>query len=674
MNLHDIEMPDGAIMSGVPEGTSMSEVEAQWLAAGGKHTKKVALGSGLMSIADAVPGIAASVGSGVLKAGAGLAGLPGSIINLVNAGVGKLVGEPPSAASHMMDAEDISNQADALMKKLFGGGDFMPYAGVHKPKNTVEKYVQAGAEGMYSMPGGLAMKLLGATSGLTGELADQAAGGNSPAARFAGALGPMIPGAYLGAKVPQMVKSLLQAAREAQPELAAAATRQATNKAALGTDVSITHGMDQTSVLPSIYRSIAGYEQGSGVRTQKAVEAAAIARKTPELAQSPTALPISTETQAAVSRAGSKALNLPKAEGRAITDPLYAEAKGDTTNISKITRALILAREGADLTGTQGGAVIDGYVKQLAKLAGQYPPGMTPIPNINRIARAAILRGESDVGDAGVKMAQQIAGDTIKKAAQEASPALARADEMFGINAEQLVNPAKAGPLGQSFPKQGRGASAPREWEAMGKIVNDLKADPVDLAELAGRLKQVSPEAFPLLLKRHFQEAGPAPLDFVKSTRGLSTDIGSQQMAASFHEKMKQSFLAQGKTAEEAQVAADGAARLMNAIEDVAVAHEAMPKSVMSQFAERGAESVPGEVAKLLTPYGFVRTWFGVNKLEKILQDKVLGNVSELFTSPNAAERLAELAQFKPGAHAAEVLLKGAAGLFAQTSNSADTL
>lgn len=145
---------------------------------------------------------AASVGTGVLRAGAGVAGLPGTLWNAAGH-VAKLVGDT-EGVTHAPDAGDISNAMSAFMTK-----HVPTYGGVYEPKKDWQKDIAGSSEGAASMVGGgPAAKILGAISGLSGELADQWGKGTG-GARLLGSAAPLA--ADVVAKTPELIRNTLGA-------------------------------------------------------------------------------------------------------------------------------------------------------------------------------------------------------------------------------------------------------------------------------------------------------------------------------------------------------------------------------------------------------------------------------------------------------------------------------
>lgn len=225
--------------------------------------------------AEYIPEAVGSMGTGILRGGAALAGMPGDLRELGNMAVAKLTGADPkkieefskmayppllAAAPTTQEVKDTTQSVAQQINQALDKGDipFRVPDKIYQPQTPWGKYVEAGATGVTSLAGGgnpQTILMLGLLSGLGGEAGanffkDQWWG------RPVGSLAGLLPG-LAGLRMPQVPKVLSPVLKEeGRAELEALskakAVRDSLLSKAAGEPVStlLTAGISQPKLSP----------------------------------------------------------------------------------------------------------------------------------------------------------------------------------------------------------------------------------------------------------------------------------------------------------------------------------------------------------------------------------------------------------------------------------------
>lgn len=648
----DVTMPDGKIVAGVPVGTSMAEVEAQWRAGGGETPAMKAVNAVGRNVAEVVP----SIGTGLLRAGSGIAGMPGDVSNLAQDLAAQYFGRP--TGKKLPGAEDIREGASTAAQAVGLPGR------IFQPETPLGKFTAAGTEGAASMLSARGLPLLlGTASGMGGELATHLLA-DTPGVRLAGQATPLAAALIPSLRTPNIVTTLAKALVELKDKFGGMAAGKAAADKALGVETLLSHQAPPNSGLRAVAQEAAATPEGVALRSQVNAEEAALLNKSKLMQASPTAVPVDRAAQIQVSAAGDAAMAAPVKTRAALANPAYEAAASDVTSVGPAITKLIAAREAAGLTGNKGGKVIDDYVQQLAKMSGQSPGGV-PIPNLAKMGNEASRMANSANTKASATEGHRIAAKVISEAAQEASPAQAAADALYKEVSKKHVEPIHEGVVGQSFPPQGEAAIGPRPWQTMAKVLDNPNASPKDITELATHLGN-DKEAFPLLLKDSWQRAGvdKSPGEFFTAIAGDTSTVSGQATREAFKEKVRQAQIAHGATETEAREAAEGADKLATAVHTVSSGHAGMPGSPQMGTKEMAGENLASTGARVIgSLQGWVRFFTAAHAVEQSRSRVVMEKISDALAGSGSLDKLREIAFYDPVKHAAEVLTRGLGSL-----------
>ena len=175
-------------------GESQQEPDMPWFGAGDLKTPAPEK-EPETSLADTAGGLARAAGSGLVKGGIGVAGLPTDLTGYVKEGANRLFDLVlPPRPEWPKDAPKPFTLSDYISTQALQKAYEARFGKSYEPKTTAEKYVKTVGEflpGSFIGPGGAAIKLAaGVGSALTSELAGQTFAGSKaePWARVAGSL------------------------------------------------------------------------------------------------------------------------------------------------------------------------------------------------------------------------------------------------------------------------------------------------------------------------------------------------------------------------------------------------------------------------------------------------------------------------------------------------------
>jgi hypothetical protein len=504
-------------------------------------------------------------------------------------------------------------------------------------------------------------------------------------ARLGGSIVPLLLAAPAAFRSPQAVKTLGDALTEAEPHLAAATANKARNDTAMGMSTLFSHGMPEGSGLQGVVSDVRASPQGGPIREVLSAEHARaqdLARRIIE-SQSPNDLTI--PRASVVYKAGSSVV--PKA-AEAITDstrPVYTAAKSEYIPVADIRDALMAESKAQQWGGRSVEAPIKDALEQLDRMAAAQkaanpaiPDGVVSGNSVGALAKTIRVtgRGDTTLESFPYDRTAQILTEQAHKA-----PSQAIADTAYGLQKEAVQAPLEEGIVGQSFPQVSPTGAETKSWDSMTRILSDAKTHPDDVSELAQQLaKTGDTEAFPDLVKYGFMKAGnPAsggavsPGTFFQRIAGGTNSLNDVQRAA-FLEKIKQVHMAHGATADAADEAAQGAANLADAVQQVETGGNAVGRGRVpdmgtqensgSNFASTMLKGSPGRM---------MSEWFMGNKLEKLLSARTFKQIAESLTAPDAVDRLRSIAAYSPVDNAAEVITRGLGSIGTQQEMQPDS-
>lgn len=648
----DVRMPDGTIVTNVPEGTTQEELRRRL---------------GMKPEVSTGEDVARSALSAVPKAAAGILGFPGDVLGLVNRGVEKLV-----AMKHGGKPEDYRQPGlhDYVGSDTFRKPIEAVTGPLYEPQTRAGKVADTGIQTLATQGRNIVKnpvqtaKVVGAvTAGTEGA---GALTNDNPWARFFGGL--------VGGGVPvaaNATKSRMgQVVKDSIGDVDDAAIQEALRRqqAAQGQGVPLmgTESLDRGHQLASqVYASQRGnaiidpfVKQRAG-QTNKAVRDTII-RNTGS----------TDSAQEAAQRAQRASTNvLDDAEGArsTATKPWYKAAESETVPQQNIADAQAkiqaqLARYPEALFPDQRAAISE----YLGKLGVPEARTSSFLDQLYRDARKAADAPE--IGASDVQKKAAAAMGPVAAALKEASDvgSIKHGRDVHQTITRDVIDPLTSGPVGALAGKQGYvDGQLPSVPRMVNVLANEGITSPKEIKSLYTNLNRTDKQAFPGMVKTHIeQQLNQATGDIASGASSLAGGkfraavAGNEAQRANLDEMLRGVALAQGKNPD-ALVA--GANRLLDTLE-----RTGRTPGIGSQTAGRG--EVSRELGRTKT--GDVLTSFSGSPMgpfaARIDSWVMRGRYEELarvLTSSDSVEQLVRLAKIKPGSTSEQYLVAQILGL-----------
>lgn len=229
---------------------------------------------------------------------------------------------------------------------------------------------------------------------------------------------------------------------------------------------------------------------------------------------------------------------------------------------------------------------------------------------------------------------------------QEVSPAIKQGRTIYAQLSKEFVDPLIKSPVGRLA---GKGADAQKE-AVVSRMTSELQSDaatPDRIRMLADHLNDVDPEAFPNMVRSHlenkFDKAATEKIggtDRLTGAKFAEIISASPKARANLSAMIEKSAEAQGKSTGEARAAARGVSNLMEVLQ------------ATGRIAKLGVQGIEETTLMDKAPALAHVKAYGASKaliqsIKDVINKKAYKNLADIFTSPDAIDKMIELASIK---------------------------
>lgn len=669
-------------------------------------------------------GAAKATGAGVAEGVVGASvGLPGDVRNLV-ARTGAydklpLLLTPPKTPTTGEILQSVQ------------GATGLPVG--HQPQNAAERYLKAGASGItsFTMPptGQLSLAvraIAGLLSGTGGEVAASATG-DLPGARPTGqTLAGILP-LILGAKKPQITQAAQEGVRSlgepadklaqmrgrqqpgatAEEALARAASKASEVEGLTGARPTLAQTMDTPTFLSGLSKEVARSSSGQVLDRVLNRQTTRGHELIDEAIRRASAKAPSQDTANMILAAGDKAIERPDRVAKAISARSYRQAGEErlpggyeragtqqavpsgltgqyfvpSTTGKDLADQILARREELNLRLTDSGDAMAEAARMIRRIS-RSKEGI-PVKELDAYRRGIqdkISRIESGVavetGEVLKLQGYKAVSGLINDAIKAAGPALAEGKSRFALAArtagEQMEKSAMPNLFTDSARKTGRGS-----YDEMTKLLSEAdKYGPQDIRFAAENLRRADPEAFPALVRQHWESLineARSPSSGRTSEQALNEWVANvsgakpSQRRENFLETIRQLHTSPGRSPQETEAIVRGADAMADALLMFSRDRGGVGQLAGNEFRRSAGANVASAVGRSAS---FVPAWPMSTAFERVMARRVYRQVARALTEPNGAQILIDVASHSTPQRAAEGALRMLISMSAQNDET----
>lgn len=639
----DVQLPDGRIVTDVPDGTTQAELMRR-----------------LKLAEDRAPSVgmdvAKSAAVAVPKAALGLAGMVGDVRDLVSLGKDKLAQYLPEGLVKADKVASALSPVSALTSMYPSSGELRkPVEAVtgkfYEPQTRAGKVADTAVQTAATMGRNWAtapLKAAAMTAGVTaGTEGAGALTNDNPWARMIGGVLGGVPVAVLNAARSRpgvLARDAIGDVTEAEIQQAKQMEQQAR---AAGVPLMGTESLDRGHQLASAaYASPSGNPIIDRFLKPRAAQVDSAVRRDIISQTGPRDTPQGNASRA--QKAAEDVIAGLERDRTAVVKPFYDAARQEDLPAAAVdaVRAKLIAAQRAAPASEQG--IYQQYIDDLSAR------NSTNAGTLDEVYKRA--RDASDLGigattaDKMAAAAARVAKPELEALTQQ-SQNLATGRQVYAANTRQSIEPVTSGPVGVVAGKTGFDPASPSPVPRITSVIGDANtARPETIRQLYTELNKHDRQAFPGIAQTYLENqlnaagadlrSGANPTSGAKFRQAIA---GDAQSKANFEETMRGVAISRGKNPD--QVVA-GANKLIDILERTGrtpgIGSQTAPRIDMNTNMERGLLTDLGRTASA-SP---TAPW--MDRLSQWVARGRWEDLARALTDPNSVEKLVRLGKMRP--------------------------